>query len=557
MKQGGFKLRSWASNNKHLCEKTRQNGLHETDTTVRVLGLKWDTITDDLLYSSPQQHNSNVYTKREIIRATSSLYDPLGALSPVHIKAKNFIQRLWQSKLGWDDNLPPEMIQEWHEIQQDLDCSRYIVIKRSYFTNETTDPDDYELHVFADASSKAYGAVIYLVHNEESAFVMSKTRVKPLKEITLPRLELLASFVAARLTRFVCEALHRLDLRKIVLWSDSQIVLHWIHSHKKLPTFVENRVKLIRETPFTDIKYCRTGDNPADLLTRGISCENLDNSKLWWNGPEWLITGDWPICDVIDSKILTCQSDEIDENELKVDDKGNVSTRKTLADIIDIKRYSSLGRLLRVTAYVMRFINKLKKQNHVESENFITVSELKQAENMWIKTIQSDVYSSELMEIEQKCKKRCSLVHQLNLFKDTDNFIRCKGRLENASINYDTKYPILLPRQHYFTELMIKRAHLLLLHAGVSSTVTFIRRKFWIPKIRQVVKCVIRSCVPCVKVIGRSFRQPETPPLPKCRIQESDPFSITGVDFTGALFYKTDTSKLNKAYICLFTCAII
>ena len=557
MKQGGFKLRSWSTNNETLRDKICESKLHEADAVVKVLGLMWNTNTDELLYNPKvSQEESKVYTKREVIRITSSLYDPLGALSPVHVKAKTFIQKLWKLNLEWDETLTPELVEEWIQIKLCLDHSRNIVIKRPYFSNGIADLDNCELHVFADASLKAYGAVVYIVHNNESQFVMAKTRVKPLKETTLPRLELLASFVAAHLLRFVCKALHQVQFNKTVLWSDSQIVLHWIHSNKKLPIFVQNRVKFIRDTLFTDIKYCQTNDNPADLLTRGIKNSELEQSKLWWNGPAWLIDGDWPICDAFDNKILTCQLED-SVNESNISDT-TTPIDNSLPKMIDIKRYSSLGKLLRVTAYVLRFINKLKKEKTITNSDYITVHELKMAENIWIKQIQTDVYSNEMMEIEKKCKKQNSLVTQLKLFKDDAGVIRCKGRLENAELRYDAKYPILLPRQHYFTELIVKHSHSVVIHAGVNTTVTFIRNRFWIPKIRQVVKRIIRSCVTCIKVIGKPFRSPEIPPLPKCRLQEGDPFTVTGVDFTGALFYKTNdgSNKTMKAYICLFTCAV-
>ena len=87
-------------------------------------------------------------------------------------------------------------------------------------------------------------------------------------------------------------------------------------------------------------------------------------------------------------------------------------------------------------------------------------------------------------------------------------------------------------------------------------TTTFIRQRFWIPKIRQMVKRIIHSCVPCLKVSGKPFQHPQIPPLPKCRLQEASPFTIIGVDFTGTLHYRTKQNHIHKAYICLFTCSV-
>jgi len=343
----------------------------------------------------------------------------------------------------------------------------------------------------------------------------------------------------------------------MVLWSDSQVVLHWIHSARKLPTFVVNRVKYIKETNFSDVKYCPTGDNPADLLTRGISTAELISSELWMNGPPWLTTGDWPICHLHDEKILSCQSESInDEHHSHVNSTHCDNTEKQgISCVIDIKRFSKLEKLLRVTAYVLRFIKTTKKQMF-ETKAFISVPELNEARKLWIKSTQREVYSQELQHLQNKTKGKACLVRQLKLFTDDQGLIRCGGRLHNASVKYETKHPILLPKKHHFTRLVVTWAHKLVLHAGQETTVSFVRDMFWIPQIRQIVKSVIRSCVPCRKVNGKSYKTPETPPLPKCRLEEAPPFTVTGVDFTGALHYKNADNTISKAYICLFTCGV-
>ena len=437
--------------------------------------------------------------------------------------------------------------------KKDLECSRNIKVKRPYFEQVHQDEKGpYELCVFADASCQAYGTVVYLKYNKQCAFVIAKSHVKPLKEITLPRLELLAAFTAARLMRFVYRSLEHVDTEKIVLWSDSQIVLHWLNSHKKLPQFVENRVKYIRETPFTDFMYCPTNDNPADCVTRGISPEKLEHLDLWWNGPSWLVEGDWPVCDIFDSKVLACSLENSDKTSPEPNDRDNTGS---LGLVIDISRYSTMGKLLRVTSYILRFIKTLRGKQ-VKKNNFITVTELKTSQKLWIQTVQDDGFREESLELSKKSTKKCTLVHQLNLFLDNDGFIRCRGRLENAATDYDAKYPLLLPRHHHFTELLVKEAHSMVQHAGLNVTTTFIRQRFWIPKIRQMVKRIIHSCVPCLKVSGKPFQHPQIPRLPKCRLQEASPFTITGVDFTGTLHYRTLQNHIHKAYICLFTCAV-
>ena len=564
LQQGGFRLRSWATNNSQLNDVITQDDhdCHESTCTVKILGMIWNTQLDLLSYPS-YSHSSDLYTKREIVRLTSSLFDPLGYLSPVHISAKIFIQKLWQLNLEWDKPLNEEIVDEWKIIHGELDSIRKITIQRPYFSNDINSELSHELHVFADASPKSYGVVVYLKHGSTTAFVMSKSRVKPLKDITLPRMELLATFIATRLSQFILKAFSRVNIQKVVLWSDSQIVLHWIKGDKKLPMFVENRVKVIRDASFSDIKYCPTTDNPADLLTRGISSLELQQSTLWTCGPSWLPNGDWPICDLFDSAVLACyiepcEHDIIDPsiivNTLHSD---TVSVVSGIDNVIDITRFPSLGKLLRVTSYVLRFINRLKHCITLsECKPYITVTELQIAQNKWIKAIQSTTYPRELKSLQNKSGEKLSLVQQLKLFIGNDGLLRCGGRFQHANVVFSAKYPILIPRRHYFTELVVRNIHALTLHTGVESTITNIRQYFWIPQIRQVVKYIIQRCVTCLKVIGKPYRKPETPPLPKCRLLESPPFTVCGVDFTGALYYKSDSGSNSKAYICLFTCAV-
>lgn len=269
--QAGFKLRSWTSNNSQLREKFKQDNIQHDKPTTGVLGMNWKTDTDTLSYKPQIKRDAAVYTKREVIKTTASFFDPLGFLLPVHVGAKIFIQKLWRENLDWDQPLPDELATEWTSIREELYFTSQIRMKRQYTCK--SDRENSELHVFADASSRAYGVVIYLKSGRDISFVVAKAKVKPLKDITLPRLELLAAFIAAKLATFVKSAFSQtsVNITKVVLWSDSQVVLHWIHGNKKLPTFVENRVRFIKAAGFDDIKYCSSKDNPADLITRGVT----------------------------------------------------------------------------------------------------------------------------------------------------------------------------------------------------------------------------------------------------------------------------------------------
>ena len=116
------------------------------------------------------------------------------------------------------------------------------------------------------------------------------------------------------------------------------------------------------------------------------------------------------------------------------------------------------------------------------------------------------------------------------------------------------KFPYLLPPRHVLTNMIIQQTHKKLHHAGVSATVTALRQVFWIPTIRQRVRTQLRKCVVCNRLMGKPYQAPDPPPLPRIRVEASQPFSVTGVDFTGALYVRDPTGE-KKVYICLFTCA--
>ena len=372
-----------------------------------------------------------------------------------------------------------------------------MVFPRRYFISTST-TKSLLLHVFADASIRAYGAVAYLCHNNHSSLAIARTRVAPLKTKTLPRLELMAAVVAARLATFVISSLSPINEDiSIHLWSDSQIVLYWLHSHKTLKPFVASRVQEINElfTP-TAWRYCPTADNPVDLLTRGINAASLDSSVLWKHGLAWLTTMDqWPVWNHTEVLHIHSQEDIIDSETQKTA-TGIEQNRETvgLHCIITISNHSSLDKLLGFTAYVLRFIRNTK-QSTSKSTGPLSVQELHKAKLAWIRNCQQQVFSKEHHNITSKGSNRLLLVRQLRLFLDNSQFIRCGGRIHNAPVSELMKFPYLLPKNHPFTTFIIRDCHIKQGHAGTNSTITAIRQTYWILAVRQYVRKVIRQCV--------------------------------------------------------------
>ena len=425
-------------------------------------------------------------------------------------------------------------------------------MKRCYFPTPATQPT---IHCFADASQKAYGAIIFLVDSNQVSFVLAKTRVAPLKQLTLPRLELMAALVASRLTQFALSHLSIQD-SPVFIWSDSQIVLHWVNSTKQLPTFVRNRVTEIRNNlPNANWRYCPTLANPADLLSRGTTTQALLSSRLWQHGPDWLTTpSSWPSCEQLSLPPLLVAAATATEFVPTPPNQLDVG----LHCVISINRHSTLSKLLTVTAYVFRFVGNLRAPPEQRQTGPVSANELGSARLRWIKDTQQTVYWREIANLTQIAKKpstsRIMLVRQLRLFLDTKGYLRCGGRIHNAPLNEVTKFPYLLPSKHPLSSLIVLDIHITLCHSGTGATLTALRQSFWIPAARQFIKSVLRHCVICRKVSGNPYPTPDPAPLPSIRTQGVRPFTYTGVDFSGALYVRHRGEEI-KVYLCLFTCA--
>lgn len=443
MKEANFNLRSWASNSSYLIEQANMDRTAAESGPVNVLGLQWNTTNDtmSLTLRSPIPTYQTLVTKREVLRESSKVFDPIGILSPVTVRAKILIQKLWQEDIDWDEPLSKATEEEWVSIAADIQDAMTISITRQYFPTYNTTKQTVKLHVFADASPKAYGAVAFICADNLVSFVMAKSRVSPLKQLSLPRLELMAALTAARLCKFIRDALQSLNITSY-LWSRSQIVLYWLQSNKNLNTFVNHRVSEIHQlTKDATWNFCPTSDNPADLLTRGITSSQLKSSTLWNHGPHWLTsTNNWPTWQA--TPTLHLQALAI--TPAVFNPNGKSRPTHGLHTIIDVTDYSTLHKLIAVTAYVLRFVHCSRGNRH---SGPLTTAELQQAKHRWIKDCQHQAFSKEVVNLQCKppAAKRLPLVRQSRLFLDKNNCLRCGGRIHNAPLSQLSKFPFLLP----------------------------------------------------------------------------------------------------------------
>ena len=261
---------------------------------------------------------------------------------------KALFQELCVEKLGWDDELNEGHKERWDSWVKDLVKTKVITFNRCLYYNIQENVLASYLHGLGDASNLAYCAVVYFVYESGTGtyvkMLTSKTRVAPLKPLTIPRLELMSARILASLVDKVKKALEdQVQIAETRYWSDSKTALCWIENKGERKQFVRHRVNdILKLTEKKEWGHCPGKDNPADLGTRGLTASKLEKSDLWWLGPEWLRgpKEGWP------------ERQEIGETPESTEEqkKAAVSTVKvsetvSIENVIDVHRYSSREKL--------------------------------------------------------------------------------------------------------------------------------------------------------------------------------------------------------------------
>ncbi|KMQ82315.1 integrase core domain protein, partial [Lasius niger] len=356
-----------------------------------------------------------------------------------------------------------------------------VEIPRHYFGSlAKINIENIQLHCFVDASEKAYGAVVYFRYHHKNALqsrmVVSKSRVAPLKKLSLPRLELMAALIGVRLSKTVQRYFKEQLYIVPYYWSDSSIVLHWVKgSPERWKPFVQNRTREIQEkSEPASWRYCPTEQNPADMLTRDLSIASLKEEKSWWFGPEWLTS---PECSWPKMTTSSCKEEEVlTEKREKVKKvlQSNCTTEQ-VNKLFNPEKFSNLSKILRITAWIRRFLHNAK--NKEKQFGPLTAEELEKSETYWIKNTQEEYFAEEIKALISKNPlAKESRIKKFNPFLDGDQVIRVGGRLQHADLMFSEKHPIILPEQSYFADLTTKCCHEKTGHSGIAGTLLRFRR---------------------------------------------------------------------------------
>ena len=429
----GFLLRKWSSSEltvlDHIDPELRDNQfIHQISepekTYTKTLGIEWNSQLDHFRLNVSVFPRCGGLTKRALVSDIAKTYDVLGWFSPTIVTAKILLQRVWEEQIQWDNPVPPNIYHVWSEWRTELPLLSKIHVPRCYY-NKNAAVASIQLHGFSDASQLAYAGVVclraeYTPGTITTSLVVAKTKVAPIKKITIPRLELCGALILARLLHH-CRRVLNLDSEQVHAWTDSTIVLNWLsRSPRKFKTYVGNRIAHIVEMlPAQHWRHVTGTENPADCASRGLMPSQLLDNDLWWHGPDWLRRDSttWP-----KQPHLAPNSPSDEENELCVKCL-HVITCSQPDPILPFDQYSSFNKILRITAWVRRFINncQARMKNTVPTIGPLKMKELKTSERYWIALSQGSHFAREIkLLLTQRAVSRSSPLIPLNPFIDAD-----------------------------------------------------------------------------------------------------------------------------------------
>ena len=480
-----FKLHKWHSNVAEL--EGSERGVEDEDTFAKqqlgqsrakngsLLGLPWDKQRDQISVVIPQ--DDEVTSKRALLRNLAKIYDPLGLVAPLTVKGKFIYRDVCNAKVAWDAPLPPQLASQWRRWKMESPAE---VMAARTLTCVREQIEEIEFHAFGDASKSGVCAAVYAVVRQPSGvsqgLVTARARLAK-QGLTIPRLELVSAHMAANLITNVGNALVGFPAKQTYGWLDSSVALHWIKGGGEYKQFVANRVMKIQGHSEITWRHVPTKNNPVDLGSRG---GQVNDSKLWWQGPEWLSDKDeWP------TDIMTSPPPE-SQAEAKVTKELFAGATASIDCLDNLLGKFNLAKTLRIVAWVARFArnSRLKKQERMAGP--LTTEEIQQQHLFWTKRAQQ-IQDDKVTDDQQR----------LGLKENEQGILECQGRVQGH-------YPVYLPDTHPYTVKLVEDAHRCTLHGGVGLTMSRIRERYWVPRLRRLTKRVIKRCHGCRRLQVRA-----------------------------------------------------
>ena len=414
----GFKIKGWKfSGQRNTEERTADQKAVQTllnkdndDEIGKVLGMEWDAEADVIRFMSKRMDLSKrETTKRQCLSTIYRIYDPIGLLTPVTVAAKIILRKVWAARpqVAWDDPLPTEIQKDWDSFRESLMHIRDLSFTRSVKPVNGEAP---VLVLLSDGSKEAYGVAAYIRWWTPCGYIShllaAKSRIAPLKIIDVVRLELCGAVLNSRLYTFITKEMPDIEFNRVYHIVDSEIVKAMINKESYgFNTFAANRIGEIHRNTEPDNWYWIEGSlNIADVTTRGCHAAALNERSTWQNGPEFLrlSESEWPTLSETTVTMLP------EERNKFVGVTRTAMQQTSLTSVIDISRFSKLKLLLNMTARLMKLYTRFKKDGN-KADTDITPSDVKLAEELWIKYAQEQIHS----ELEGSKYKK--LYHRLKM----------------------------------------------------------------------------------------------------------------------------------------------
>ena len=521
-----------------------------------VLGLRWDTDADRLVVSC--EIPDRPFTRRGILATVNSVFDPLGICAPILLEGKHLQRQIIsndsRSETYWDEDLPAEHLNSWLSWKESLQRLSGLSIPRGFRSSEFGSNYVMELHGFSDASQYGTGYVIYArsvnhKHETSVSFILGNSKIIPKSSPTIPRLELCAAVDLAIQMTEVADKLN-VTSDRIFLYSDSQIVLGYLlNTAKRFQKYVARRVEMILKLyDSSRWRYVRSEDNPADIASRKQTIESL-TSSCWLSGPGFLHEE----TDHTIPHLGVELPDKLPETSALVTSRNDPSIISAI-----VSKFSSLRKAQAVLKYVLNFARKLF--NRVILSKGLPLPLRKMADDhealdLFVRQSQKESFSDVLFDPSSYKGK----LSPLSPFIDGDGILRVGGRLRHSDLDYENKYPTILPKEHPLTDLMISHFHSKVRHQGRCITLSALRRSgYFIHNGSGVIRRFIRSCITCKK-LRHPLDCQRMSDLPRDRLQCVPPFERTGLDVLGP-FEITDgkltrrNTSTKKMWAVIFTC---
>ena len=531
----------------HLQDEAETDGGSKPSATA--LGVEWDVKRDELHYTGFAQMNlpTSHCTKRSIVSAVASFFDPLGLISPFVVSAKILIQQLWKQALDWDEQVPRDVEESWKLWVNEVQHLNKITFPRCFRKHPGKEVQK-QLLAFGDASEAAMGAAVYIrtVYEDghcEVHLLMAKAKVAPLKELSLPRKELAAAVMTTKLLAHVAEHMD-MDPKDAKCFSDSMTTLLWLRKHpRSWKQWVANRVQQVHDlTDPSQWQHVAGVDNPADLPSRGLPASELVDNSMWFHGPAWLSRPEieWPK----EAKI-TASSEYLEEQKIPVLSEVPVLVTPTTDDRLQsLWNMSDFHRMISLTRRLRSWLPS--------SHGISFQLQWQRSLDVWIKRAQRDSFKEEIHAIRHgKPLPTGSRLRPLTPFLDDNDILRVGGRLQHSDQAFEVIHPVILPKakprslqevNDNITGRLIWHKHVQCSHAGVEWMNNHLREKYWIVSARTSIRNVLSKCIICRKAIGRTDKQ-KMAPLPSSRVQRYEPWTVIGIDYAGPFAVKPMTPK--------------